>query len=64
MPTPSFVAEAFRGKFDFSQYLVSDSASNWVLFCQGCESTLTTLITKWQKGFRNDLFREWFDGFF
>jgi hypothetical protein len=39
---------------------VSDSASDWVLFWQGGESTLMALITKWQKGFRNDPFRQLF----
>jgi hypothetical protein len=51
---PSFAAKVFLEKSDFSLYFISDSAKDWVLFRQGGESTLTALITKWQKGIRND----------
>jgi hypothetical protein len=61
--TSSFDAKAVREKPDFSLYFISNSARDWVLFWQGCESTLMALITSWQKGFRNHPFRHclpWF----
>jgi hypothetical protein len=48
------------GKPDSSLYFISDFAKDWVLFWQGGESTLTALITRWQKGFRNHPFRQLF----
>jgi hypothetical protein len=54
---PSFTANAAWERLVFMRYFVSNSASEWVLFWQGCESTLTALITRWQKGFRNHPFR-------
>jgi hypothetical protein len=55
--TPSFAAKVVLEKHVSSLYFVSDSAMDWVLFWQGGESTLTALITRWQKGCRNHLFR-------
>jgi hypothetical protein len=55
--TPSFVAKLSRLSFIFMRYFVSNSASDWGLFLQGGESTLMALITRWQKGFKNDPFR-------
>jgi hypothetical protein len=53
MLTPSFAANASWEMLAFIGYFVSNSASDWVLFWKGCESTLTALINKWQKGCRN-----------
>jgi hypothetical protein len=58
MLTPSFTASAPWERLVFMRYSVSNSASDWGLFWQGCESTLTALITRWQKGFRNHPFRQ------
>src|ERR1039458_3196137 len=55
--TPSFAANVIVEKPDSSLYFISDSAKDWVLFWQGGESTLTALITRWQKGFRNHRIR-------
>jgi len=44
-------------RLNFTWCFISNSASDWVLFWQGCESTLMALNTKWQKGFRTDPFR-------
>jgi hypothetical protein len=60
MLTPSFTANAPWERLVFMRYSVSNSASDWGLFWQGCESTLTALITRWQKGFRNHPFRQIF----
>jgi hypothetical protein len=57
MLTPSFAANVPLERLVFIRYFVSNSASELVLFWQGCESTLMALITRWQKGFRNHLFR-------
>ena len=56
--TPSFVAKLSWLSLIFMRYFVSNSASDWVLFLQGGESTLMALITRWQKGFKNDPFRQ------
>ncbi len=45
-------------RLNFTRCFVSNSASDWVLFWQGGESTRTALITRWQNGFRNDPFRQ------
>ncbi len=58
--TPSFVARLSRLSFIFMRYFVSNSASDWGLFLQGGESILMALITRWQKGFKNDPFRQLF----
>jgi hypothetical protein len=55
--TPSFAARVVLERLNFRRYFVSNSASDWVLFWQGGESTLTALITRWQKGCRKDPFR-------
>jgi hypothetical protein len=55
---PGFAAKFSWVKFIFMRYLASNSAGDCALFCQGGEFTLTALITKWQNGFRNDLFRQ------
>jgi hypothetical protein len=57
MLTPSFVANPPLERLVFVRYLVSNSTNELVLFWQGFESTLTALITRWQKGFRNHPFR-------
>jgi hypothetical protein len=57
MLTPSFAANAPLERLVFIRYFVSNSARELVLFWQGFESTLTVLITRWQKGFRNHPFR-------
>src|ERR1700677_4347573 len=57
MLTPSFTANASWEMLVFTGYFVSNSASDWGPFWKGCESTLTALITKWQKGCRNHPFR-------
>jgi hypothetical protein len=57
MLTPSFAANVPLERLVFIRYFVSNSASELVLFWQGCEPTLMALITRWQKGFRNHLFR-------
>jgi hypothetical protein len=56
--TPSFAAKVACEQFDFMRCFVSNVASDWVLFCQGGESALMALITRWQKGFRNHPFRQ------
>jgi hypothetical protein len=56
--TPNFAAKTAWGKLVFWRYSVSNSASDWGLFWQGCESTLMVLITRWQKGIRNHPFRQ------
>jgi hypothetical protein len=61
MLTPSFVANKSRLRPAFMRYFASNSAIELALFLQGGESTLTALITKWQKGFRNDPFRQFSD---
>jgi hypothetical protein len=57
---PSFAAKVSFVRLDFSRYFVSNSASDWLLFWQGGESTLAALITRWQKGFKNHPFRQLF----
>src|ERR1039458_2108234 len=60
--TPSFAANVIVEKPDSSLYFISDFPKDCVLFWQGGESTLTALITRWQKGCRNHPFRQFFHG--
>jgi hypothetical protein len=60
MLTPSFAANVPLERVVFVRYFVSFSASDCALFWQGFESTLTALITRWQKGFRNYPFHHFF----
>jgi hypothetical protein len=62
--TPSFTAKFSWARLIFMRYFVSNCPSDWGLFLQGGESTLMALITRWQKGFKNDPFRQlYFLGF-
>jgi len=56
--TPSFSAKVPRFRLNFNRYCVSNAAKDWVLFWQGGESTLVAFITRWQKGFKRDPFRQ------
>jgi hypothetical protein len=56
--TPSFAAKFSWARLIFMRYFVSNCPSDWGLFLQGGESTLMALITRWQKGFKNDPFRQ------
>ncbi len=58
MLTPSFAANAPLERLVFIRCSASNSASNWVLFWQECETTLMALITNWQNGCRNHPFRQ------
>src|ERR1039458_1408476 len=57
---PSFAAKVSRVRIVFNRQFLSSSASDWLLFCEGGESTLMDLITRWQKGFKNHPFRHLF----
>jgi hypothetical protein len=46
MLTPNFAARVALERLNFSRCFVNNSASDWVLFWQGGESTLTALITR------------------
>jgi hypothetical protein len=52
--TPSFAARMFLVILLCKRQAVSILGK---LSSRGCESTLTALITRWQKGFRNHPFR-------
>ena len=57
MLTPSFSTNAPLESPVFIEYFVRNSVSVWGLFWKGCESPLTALITRWQKGCRSHPFR-------
>ena len=55
---PSWAAKVFWVRRDRKRYSFRDLESKGPFLARGCESPLTALITRWQKGCKKDPFRQ------